>query len=726
MGKFKKIHTFHFDLERYYNVIVTVGSVAVADLLMSSVILPRTDSPKAISRLTEFEWFHKMEMENETVTPEIDDLLLRAQKTHQFIEEVIKGLNIPLRVGIMEILFKGTVIKKKNYDIDEIEDMIADLEKTPDNITKAASLLEENSEFNRSLEEFKSLKETLQVVNNLEIDLSGFGSLNYFYVNLFVINSSDYGEIERLLEDTPIFKYDLKSKEKSAIIIISGIDDSEKILKVMRALNSNPFSIPKDFPQIPSEAYSLAEEKIKELTGKQKTMSKELASITKKIRREILIMHENAFVAKEVLETLRKPGGTKNFAVVQGYIPKKMEKKFKQVTSQWMSITEEVKDEETLSNLPVYLDNPRWVRTYEVITHSQGIPKRGEFDPTWMIALMWPIFYGLMFADLGHGILLMGLGLLFKFKGQGTLSRWGMLLAMSGGAGAVAGVFQGEIFGFHIEHFAGFEALLHEGGPLHSIEWLIGVISVAELTFDQVIMILKVSLFLGVIHLGWAFLLRIRNYAKKKDKDALIFEAIPNLFMWLGVFGVMMGAIGSGYDVMNMYSRIHTEAVPWVSILVGEWAVVWIVVRVSIILILACVVMMIIGGIKHNKKHPEDGGDMVSVMMEVLLGKTIECLAHSISYARLGIMLLVHAALLLTVNQAFESLGGLDSPTALVLIIGGQIGIMMIEGLIVYIQSLRLHLYEFFTKWYDGGSQPFKQLVPEIVYNSYSWKNTKK
>ncbi len=725
-GKIQKNSYFPFYLERYYNVIVVVGSVAVADLLMSSVILPRTDSPKAISRLTEFKWFHKMEMENETVTPEIDDLLLRAQKTHQFIEEVIKGLNIPLRVGIMEILFKGTVIKKKNYDIDEIENMIAELEKTPENITKAAKLLEENSEFNRSLEEFKSLKETLQVVNNLEIDLSGFGSLNYFYVNLFVVNSSDYGEIERLLEGTPIFKYDLKSKEKSAILIISDIDGSEKILKVMRALNSNPFSIPKEFPQIPSEAYSLAEEKIKELAGKQKSISKELASITKKIRGEILTMHENAFVAKEVLETLRKPGGTKNFAVIQGYIPKKMEKKFKQVTSQWMSITEEVKDEEELSNLPVHLDNPRWVRTYEVITNSQGIPKRGEFDPTWMIALMWPIFYGLMFADLGHGLLLMCLGLLFKFKGQGTLSRWGMLLAMSGGAGAVAGIFQGEAFGFHLEHLAGFEALLHEGGPLHSISWLIGAISVAELTFDQVIMILKVSLFLGVIHLGWAFLLRIRNYAKRKDKDALIFEAIPNLFMWLGVFGVMMGAIGSGYDVMNMYSRIHTEAVPWVSILVGEWAVVWIVVRVSIIIILACIVMMIIGGIKHNKKHPEEGGDMVSVIMEVLLGKTIECLAHSISYARLGIMLLVHAALLLTVNQAFENLGGLDSPTALVLIIGGQIGIMMIEGLIVYIQSLRLHLYEFFTKWYEGGSQPFKQLVPEIVYNSYSWKNTKK
>ena len=700
--------------------------MTVADLLMGSVILPRTETPSLISRLTEFEWFHKMEMNNETVTPEIDDLLLRAQKSFQFIEDVIKGLNIPIRVGIMEILFKGTVIKKKKYNVDEIETMISELEQVPEFLTNAAKSLEENVKINHSLEEFKALKETLEVANNLKIDLTGFGSTKYFYSNLFIINSSDYGEIERTLEGIPIFKYDLESKEKSAIIIISDNDDSDKILKTMRALNSNPFMIPKEFPQIPNEAYSLAESKIKELTEKQKAISKELSSITKKIRGDILTMHENALVAKEVLETLRKPGGTKNFAVIQGYIPKKMEKKFKEVTSQWTSITEEVKDKDTLAELPVYLDNPRWVKTFEVITNSQGIPKKGEFDPTWMVALMWPIFYGLMFADVGHGLLLMGLGLLFKFKGQGNLSRWGMLLAISGGAGALAGIFQGEVFGFHLEHFVGFEMLLHEGGPLHSISWLIGSISVAELTFDQVIMILKVSLFIGVIHLGWAFLLRIRNFAKKKDKDGLIFEAIPNMLMWLGVFGVMMGAIGSGYDVMNMYSKVHAEAVPWVSVLVGEWAVVWIVVRVSVILILACVVLMIIGGIKHNKKHPEDGGDMVSVIMEVLLGKTIECLAHSISYARIGIMLLVHAALLLTVNQAFESLGGLSSPMAMVLIIGGQIGIMMIEGLIVYIQSLRLHLYEFFTKWYDGGSQPFKQLVPETVYNSYSWKSKRK
>jgi len=699
--------------------------VAVSELLIGNIVLPRTDSPAAISRLTEFGWFHKIETENETVTPEIDDLLLRAQKIYQSVDEVVKGLGIPLRVGIMEILFKGTVIKKRKFELDEIENMINDLEKkTPDVITKAEKLLKEHAETKSSLEEYSSLKETLKIVNKLNIDLGNFGLMRYFYTNLFVIKSADYGEISRSLEEITIYKYDLGSKDKSALLIISDAKDSDKVLKVMRALNTNPFTIPQGFPQIPSEAYSLAESKIKELKGKQKSNSKELAKITKKIRADILALHETAMVSKDVLETLRKPGGTKRFAVIQGYIPKKMENKFKEVTSEWVSVTEEIKDPNVLANLPVHLQNPKWVRTYQVITESQGIPKRGEFDPTWMIALMWPIFYGIMFADMGHGLLLMCLGLLFKFKGQGTLSRWGMLLAMSGGAGAVAGLFQGEAFGFHLEHFAVFESLLHEGGPLHSVSWLVGAISVAELTFDQVIMILKVSIFLGVIHLGWAFILRIHNFWRTGNKDAMFFEAIPNMFMWLGVFGVMMGAIGSGYDVMNMYSRIHTEAVPWVTVIVGEWAVVWLIVRISVIVVIAAVVLMIIGGLKHNKKHPDDGGDMVSVIMEVLLGKTVECLSHTISYARIGIMLLVHAALLLTVNEAYATLGGIDSPGAIVLIVGGQLGIMMIEGLIVYIQSLRLHLYEFFTKWYDGGSQPFKQLVPEMVYNSFSWKKS--
>ena len=696
--------------------------MGTADLKLGTIILPRSESPRAISRLTEFEWYHKIDSPGDLVTPEIDDLLLKAQQTFQSIDDVVKNMGIPLTVGIMEVLFKGTVIKKKDYEINEIEDMVEQLSKeAPSIIDRPVELLENLASTRRSIEEYESLKDTLKVIRKMKMDLSGFGLMRHFFTNLFVINSADFDEISRSLEDITIYKYDLESKEKSAILVISDTKDSEKVLKILRSFNSNIFKIPEGFPQIPSEAYELAESKIKELTVKQASIKKELSGITKKIRRDILVLHEKAFVAKDVLETLRKPGGTKNFAVIQGFIPKKMEAKFTDSTKQWMSVVEDITDPKLKEEIPTLFDNKRFVRTFEVITKSQGIPKKGEPDPTPMIALMWPIFYGLMFADMGHGLLLMALGLLFKFKGQGVLSKWGMLIAISGASAAIAGVGSGEMFGFHLDHIWPFQGLLEEGGILYPVSWIVGILSVAELTFDQVINILKVSLFIGIVHLVWAMTLRVMRLLKEGHKMMAFTEAIPNITLYGGIVVIMMCAIGSQYDVMNMYSKVHTEAVPWVTMFLGEWAEVWIITRIAVIIVIASMVIMMVGGVMHAKKHPEDGADPASVIMEILLGKTVESLAHTISYARLGIMLLVHAALLITVNNAFESLGGAESGAAMAMIIGGNLGIMMIEGLIVYIQSLRLHLYEFFTKWYSGGAVAFRQIKPELIYNQFIW-----
>jgi V/A-type H+-transporting ATPase subunit I len=294
----------------------------VADLKLGSLILPRSDSPRAISRLTEFEWFHKIDTENDIVTPEIDDLLLDAQQVYQSIDDVVKGLGIPPMVGILEIMFKGTTIKKKDYEIDEIEGMVGDLKKrTPAIIDEPSKLLEEQATTKRSLEEYTSLKETLEIAKKLNIDLSGFGLMKYFYTNLFVINSADFEEISRALEGITFYKYELASKEKAAILVISSTSDSDKTLKILRGFNANPFVIP---------------EGISQLTEKQKTNTKQIAKITKKIRRDILAIHEEAQVAKDVLETVRKPAGTKHFAVIQGFIPSKMEDKFKNSTKQWM------------------------------------------------------------------------------------------------------------------------------------------------------------------------------------------------------------------------------------------------------------------------------------------------------------------------------------------------------------------------------------------------------
>ena len=695
-----------------------VPGLAVADLKIGSVILPRDESQKAVSRLAEFDWFHKIDSDADIVTPQIDDLLLRAQQAYQAVDGVVKGLGLPPTVGILEILFKGTVIKKKEFEIEQIQGMVADLEaRVPKAVEKAAALLEERASAKRSLEEYSSLRDTLAAARKLGVDLAGVGTSRHFYAGLFTLASRDVPEAEKSL-DCASYRFPLESKESSALLVVADARDAEKISKTMRAFNASQFSIPEGMPQVPSRAWAAADAKATELSARLKSLGKEISSAAKSGRRNLLAMHEAARTAKEVLETLRKPGGTRNFAVIRGYIPERMESKFVKAAEGWTAVVEDVPKGQ---DAPTLIQNKRFVRTFEVITQSQGIPKRGEADPTPMIALMWPIFYGIMFADLGHGLLLMGMGLLFKAKGQGTLSRWGMLIAISGAASAIAGVGTGEVFGYHLDHLGPFEGLFEEGGALYAASWIVGVLSVAELSFDQVIDILKVSLFLGIIHLVWAMVLRIRTMYKRGQKLAVYTEALPNLTLYGGIVVIMMCAIGAQYDVMNMYSRAHAEPVPWVTIFLGEWAQVWIVTRIAVVTVLASMVTMIIGGILHTRKHPEDG-DPASVLMEVLLAKTIESLAHTISYARLGIMLLVHAALLLTVNNAYVQLGGASSAGAIAMIVGGNLGIMMIEGLIVYIQALRLHLYEFFTKWYSGGAAPFRQVSPEAIYNKFVWR----
>ena len=139
--------------------------------------------------------------------------------------------------------------------------------------------------------------------------------------------------------------------------------------------------IPEGISQVPSEAFALAESKIKELTEKHKTNTKKIAKITKKIRRDILAIHEEAQIAKDVLETVRKPGGTKHFAVIQGFIPSKMEEKFKDSTKQWMSVVEDITDPKLKERIPTLFDNKKFVRTFEVITESQRYSKTWRSRP---------------------------------------------------------------------------------------------------------------------------------------------------------------------------------------------------------------------------------------------------------------------------------------------------------------------------------------------------------
>ena len=688
-----------------------------AKLLKTTLILPRVETHEAVSKLAELEWFHTLQNPSEHSNSYFDDLLLNAQKLYQEIDEVIRSLGISLETGVMATLFKGAPQEKTDYKIDDIQNLIVELEnKSKALLEEPVDLLKTQQQVEKDLEEYRTALDAIGSASKLKMDLSGLRNLKTFFAEIFIINTKDVHEIQNSLGDIIVHPVKLND-DKSSITVIGSQEDSEKIVKVLRSFNVHPIQIPSDLPQNPGSAYEMAQNKTKELEKQQAEVTKKIEKLKVAILPKLLSLYESSKTAKDILEITRKPAGTKNFAVIQGYIPVSMEKKFKELTDRYISVTEPVKvDKDSPNQLPTLLVNNRYAKTFEVITETQGLPNHGEVDPTPIIAYVWPVFYGVMFGDLGHGLLLFGLGMFLRYRGVGSLKTWATLLAASGAGASIAGLGTGEMFGFHIDKMAILAPLFEPLGPL------VGALNVSELTFDQVIKILKVSVAIGIVHLLMAMLLKLRHDILEKNKLLILTHDIPSIVQFLAVVAVILAAIGSGYDIIGMFGVtgvIHNEPVPWLSFLFGDWVTVDLVAKAAPPIIFATVGVMILGGKKeqeHAAKHGHDeGGGLMGIVIEVILVRIIEVLSNVISYTRIGIMLLVHAALLVTVNQSYESGGGLA------VLIGGNIGIMLIEGLIVYIQTIRLHLYEWFPKWYRGEGVGFKKLIPDMLYSNLIW-----
>ncbi len=700
--------------------------MGLAKLMKATIILPRIETQEAISRLAALEWFHPLHNTSEYINPYYDDLLTKAQRLYQDIDEVVKVLGIPQETGVMATMFKGAPKGKHDYAAEDIQGFIADLEDQSKQLLEGPKkVIEERNKIERQLEEYRNLEAVVGMASTLNLNLDAFGKLRNFFAGLFVVDSKDESEIRKSLEDLAIYSTKL-NENKTSLTIIGSSEDSERVLKVLRSFGVNPLQIPATMPQNPSEASSLAKAKVKELETRSEQIEKELGKIKQSNLTKLLSLQEAARVAKDVLEITRKPGGTKNFAVIEGYIPHEMEGKFKKLTSNYVSVIEDVNltvdshqgEGGRQEPLPTLITNKKYTRNFQVITETQGLPRYGEVDPTPIIAFVWPTFYGLMFADLGHGLLLFGLGALFRYRGNGRLRVWGTLIMASGLAAAIGGLGTGEAFGFHFEEIS----ILAPLKEIPVLGNLMGLLSVSELSFEQVLKILEVSVAVGVVHLLLAFFLRLRASLKQGNKLMVYTHDIPAIIQYLAVVSLILAAIGSQYDIIGMFlSWNHNEPVPWLTVLFGDWVTVNLVAKAMPPVIIACIAIAIIGGMKEQKhaiahgREPEGGG-IVGLIVETMMVRTIEMLANTISYSRLGIMLLVHSALLVTVINSYEHGGGLA------ILIGGNIGIMMIEGLIVYIQTIRLHLYEWFPKWYKSDGVQFKKLVPQMLYTNLVWR----
>jgi V/A-type H+-transporting ATPase subunit I len=709
--------------------------MGLAQLAKVTLILPRTESSKVASKLAQFEWFHPISSNSEYSDPHLDQLHLRSQKLFQSIDEVVRELEIKTEIGVMGALIKGKPKNKKELQISEIEQLITKLEdESKTLITETSKIIDERDSINRQLDEYKTLKDTLSVVSSLKIDLSKLHNSKLLYQNMFITKTKDLPEIQRSISNASLFTLKLNDTN-SALFIFGNNDDADKIGKAIRSFDISQITIPNTFSQNPNEAFKHLTTSIKELTTKKKEIDSAILKISKQNTSKILYLRESSQIVREILETFRKPAGLKNFAIIQGYIPTIMADSFRKLHERWITIFEhkihdvfhqkegeeghDYEAQQSKENQePTLFANGPYFRSFEPITLTQGQPKSNEVDPTLMIAFIFPIFYGLMFADAGQGVLLALLGATFRIRGTGNLKKWGTLILASGIAAVFVGLIVGEAFGFHILEVPGGEFLRSLG--------FIGILNAADFSEETVLTILTFSINIGIIHLVSAFAFAIYKGIKQGKTYEVLTNRLPVLIMYLAVISLMLAAVGANYKVLEMYT--NQNPAPFFSNIAGEWVTVEIVTKISFLILMITILLQIIAvplGVKLGKLkvHGNVNEELFMTVIEVMLIRLVELFANTISYTRIGIMLLVHVALMGTVINGVESfLSTGNFAVGIVVAMLGNFGVMMIEGLLVYIQALRLHLYEWFTKFYDGSGVPFKKLVPEMLYSSILWE----
>ena len=385
--------------------------------------------------------------------------------------------------------------------------------------------------------------------------------------------------------------------------------------------------------------------------------------------------------------------GLKRFVGIEGFIPSHLVQSFRTNIQEYLVLVEPVKGRLSREPyIPSLIVNPRVISLFENIALAGGVPRYNEIDPTPIIAFVFPAFFGIMFADLGHGMVLLALGLSLALRAKGKYRYWGRVLAVLGLAAVATGSITGIIFGFDFP--TPFSRLF----PFSRI--LAGPFSP-----DSALLLLEVAVIIGTFHLASAYAIAVINQVRSRNYIDALFSHLPTLLLYSSAVPFTLALSGVQFQWQEIF--VSNSSISVFEQLLGWHVPVSLVAIVSFPILTGSFLTLILGrplaylGRTKNQVVEALGEGLLEAML-----RPIEFLANTISYARLGIFLIIGTIMGSLANRVLE-LGILGIPLAAVF----HIGQMAIEGLIVYIQDLRLHLYEWLSKFYLGLGIPFTPLV---------------
>jgi len=365
-------------------------------------------------------------------------------------------------------------------------------------------------------------------------------------------------------------------------------------------------------------------------------------------------------------------GKSDYFFITTGWISEENEKEFKKLISnkysQVLYSSQEVEDAEE-EDPPTIIENPKWIKSFSSLVKLYGLPKYGEIDPSVFFALSYILLFGIMFGDLGQGLVLVLLGFAIyknkiKFIKNQDISY---ILISLGSASMLFGTFYGSLFG---------------------MEDLIPALVIRPM--DNIMFWLGFTVMIGIFLLITSMIFNLFNSFKNKDYAEALFSdsglsgLILYLFMLsnLAFYGLqnrlLIPASFSAVIVISLLLLIFFKE-PLGNLLIGK--------KFSI-----------------DQKISEYLLESIFELFDTVLGY----LSNTLSFLRVGAFTLNHAGLSMAVIILSQMMS--NNAGSLLILIAGNIVIMVLEGVVVGIQILRLEFFEIFSKFYSGSGREFNPL----------------
>ncbi len=453
----------------------------------------------------------------------------------------------------------------------------------------------------------------------------------------FQINSSD-GLFALFIET---------EKETEAYDLLNSLGFSElqieSALKLKGSPEANMQKISKDIIDLQKQQQS----KNDDLQKLNRNWQNNLVSYERILAREL-----------EKAEAPLKFASTKNIFVATGWVPSKalpgLKQKLDRISLEKAYIREEeFEDEEA----PVKLENPKVARPFEFLINLRGLPLYNEADPTLMLFLTFPLFFGFMLGDIGYGIVTLLLSLFLRAKlGNGPKSLMTIMAIAS--ASSI-------LFGFVFGEFFGEEEILGIAIP-----HLIG-----RAEEEGIQQLLIASLILGAIHLNLGLIIGFFNELRHHGLKSAILEK----FSWFLIEGGAPFILGS----LNIIKTSQE------------------VTYISMALFFIGVIMLAIGEMKIG-----------SIGAFKAIVESITIFSNTLSYARLMAVGLASVQLAIIINEFAKESFHQGSVVSIILGIAilffGHLLNIVLGMLGSFLHSLRLEYVEFFTKFFIGGAKPYK------------------